>query len=243
MPNTNAFLPILPTDGYVPYSRLIPLFQTGDLLLWHGADDFSLGTRQRTHSLFSHIGMVVVLPEVLYGEPLFWHIAPSRNGEVVFLPPEDVFAAGVTITQKTIEVPTKKRTLQHAAKLVPLFPTLKRFLAVKYSYSYRKLHLPQGLTITPAVCEFIRRIEGAAFTSFDLDDIWREYQMGKEGVRHDNPSFACGELISATLMHCGILSTEHLPNAYWPADLSSENPTLPLLRGARYEPEQWFNLE
>jgi hypothetical protein len=76
----------MPADAPT-FTQIQSSLQTGDIVLFHSTDAFSEDVEKRTNSVFSHIGMVVLLPS-LSSEPLLWHCAPGPPLHPVHLPPD-----------------------------------------------------------------------------------------------------------------------------------------------------------
>ena len=196
----------------VTYDEIKGSLQTGDLLFCHGIFTEALQVEAMQGSPWSHIGMVVKLPE--FEELLFWES---------------------TTTQTLPDVE------EHRVKTGPMLVTLKERIATDVSdgydalFAFRLLKGNRNDDMLAKLKAFIEEVHDTAFPS--LERMAFELLEGKLlHVQAGFSSFFCSELVSETYMRLGIMDQSMPSNSYRPVDLSDRT-NLPLMPGYTLDDE------
>lgn len=205
------------TQTRVKFSEIVNTLQTGDLLLAHGLEVPSLQIQALEGNMWSHVGMIVKLPE--YDTPLLWHSYPLD-------------------TVADVE--------WHKVKSGPMLVPLKEQLITALNemhdsmYAIRRLQVDRTPEMMDAFLRFVNDAHDAVFPS--VPQMYLEALEGKLGIRAPKSNYFCSELIADTYMHMGLLPTNRPPNYYQPKDFSSSG-HLPLQKGATLSDELLMMLE
>ncbi len=205
-------------DKVARYQDIRSRLSTGDLILMHGVDVESSIIRLAELSPWSHVAMVVRVPDL--GPPLIWESTPLHFIEDVVL-----------------------HTKKSGARIVSLDDRLRVAVTKKFysRFAVRRLDVERTPEMISALQEYIERVHNLPFPS--TWELARDYVKGRffdEEARFDH--VYCAELVAETYMHMGVLAADHPPNRYAPKDFSSEV-DLPLLKGARLLKEIFFTVE
>lgn len=195
----------------VTYDEIRGKLQTGDLLLCHGIFPEAIQVEAVEGSLWSHIGMVVKLPDV--EELLFWESTTTQ-------------------TLPDVEL--------HHIKTGPMLVLLRERIATDVSdqydalFAFRLLEGDRSAQIPDKLTQFINEVHGASFPS--LERMAFELLEGKLHIQAGASSFFCSELVAETYMRLGIMDRSEPSNSYQPIDFSNKT-DLPLNAGYRLSDE------
>ncbi len=196
----------------VPYERLRPNLQTGDLVSFHGLDLESAFIELLEHSPWSHVGMVLRLPCLEY--PLLWESTPLHY----------------------LYDPVLRRT-KSGPRLVSLDGRLQLSLdrGLYNRFMIRHLEVSRSRDMLRALTAFIAEVHRLAFPGS-----WEMIKDFLEGrLLNSQPetrrSFYCAELVAETYMRMGLLPASPPSNAYLPKDFTDPE-HLTLLRGGSLGP-------
>jgi hypothetical protein len=202
-----------------PFAELAPKMKTGDLVLFSGRYEESTLIEKLEHSPWSHVGMVVKLPD--HGQPLFWESTTLTNLA------DEIFHDHMK-GPKVVDL--YQRMKQYGRELKPYVPA---------QFAYRKLDVAR----TEAM---IQSLTGMFTDEHGLPNPG-EWKMVAEVVAgrlfniHSRlDTFFCSELVADSYVKMRLLPAERAVNAYMPKDFTSTG-RLPLLKG-RLEPEILIDL-
>ena len=194
---------------------------TGDLILFHGPGPESELIECIDHSPFSHVAMVVKLPE--YDQALLW-----TSDEIV------------TITDVLDGKREKGVHLLDLAKVLDFCNHKTAKNGQHYKYTWRKLNYDKPENFMGLLMHFMHKIDGTAFPS--LEAMALHFMAGKLGISTGNKSMFCSELITDTFVHLNLLPLNTVINSYSPGSYA-ENHDLKFLDGAVLAKEVSFVYE
>jgi hypothetical protein len=202
-----------------PFSELEPEMRTGDLVLFSGRYEESELIEKLEHSPWSHVGMIVRLPD---DEPVwFWE--------------------STTLTNLADEL---FHDHKEGPKLVNLYERIKQYGRdlkpyVPARFAYRKLDMIRTGGMIDQLNRMFVEDHGLPNPSE-----WKMIVEVAEGrlfdIQSRLDSYFCSELVAESYLKMGLLSTDRAVNAYMPKDFSSDG-HLSLLKG-RLEPEVLIEL-
>lgn len=198
----------------VKYADIEPRLQTGDILLCHSVMHESIMIEFIEGSPWSHIGMIVRLPQ--YDYPLLWESTTFDNVKDVLL--------GKT---------------KNGPMLVPLYERLRTDIDNLWDpmFAFRLLDMERAPAMEQALMKTIQEVHGAVFPNeLEMLEI---VTAGKLGVNPGHHSMFCSQLFAYTSMQLGLLPSSPVPNSYWPVDFSSEGKVQPL-HGATWSEEYYL---
>lgn len=207
--------PGAPSAAPVAYTELRSSMQTGDLVLFSGRTWFSRAVQYFSDTPWSHVGMVLRLPEYdfvcLYEATALHDLQDLDTG-----------------------------TVHDGVQLVPLSRRLQTYNG---SVAYRKLHgFSVAGEHLQALLRLRHTFRGRPWEKHNMELVramWASLTGPSAHGRVDLSSFFCSELISKCYQTLGLLDSG--PHArpcdeYIPADFSAARDT-PLRLGARLGPE------
>jgi Permuted papain-like amidase enzyme, YaeF/YiiX, C92 family len=177
--------------------------KTGDIILFSGKGGASAGIKWATFSRWSHVGMVVLLPEY------------------------DLVAVWESCTVSTLsDIDTGARN--KGVQLVPLSTRIDQYDG---DVAVRRLSGVEFSTADiRSLVQLRRELAGRKYEKDELELLkaaW-DYSLGRN--QEDLSSLFCSELVAEAYQRLGLLDGNKPSNEYIPADFS-EKRTLPLLRG------------
>ncbi|QOS78765.1 hypothetical protein JNUCC31_29420 [Paenibacillus sp. JNUCC31] len=181
----------------VKYAEIEPRLKTGDILLCHSVMHESIMIEFIEGSMWSHIGMIVRLPQ--YDYPLLWESTTFDNVKDVLL--------GKTKT---------------GPMLVPLYERIRTDIDNLWDpmFAFRLLETERPPEMEAALLALIQEVHGGQFPGeVEMLEIVTE---GKLGIRSGSPNRFCSQLFAETYIRLGLLPPKRVPNSYWPIDFSSE---------------------
>jgi hypothetical protein len=188
--------------------------KTGDIVLFSGKGGASAGIKWATFSRWSHVGMVVVLPE--YDLVTVWESSTVA-----------------TLRDLDTNAPNK------GVQLVPLSTRLEQYdgeIAVR-----QLVDVEFSADDIRSLMQLRRELAGRKYEEDKIQLIkaaW-DYTFGRN--KEDLSSLFCSELVAEAYQRLGLLDPDTPSNEYVPADFS-ENKKLVLLRG-RLGPEIFLKSE
>ncbi|HEU4965358.1 MAG TPA: hypothetical protein VFV52_16145 [Bacilli bacterium] len=191
----------------VHYQDIVNTLQTGDLLLCHGLEVQSLRIQALEGSMWSHVGMIVKLPE--FDEPLLWQSYPLD-------------------TIPDVEL----HKIKAGPMLVPLHTQLVSAVEEMHDSMFAIRHL-NNVERTPEMMKaFLDFVNEAHKATFPTEmQMYLEALEGKLGIRAPYSNYFCSELVAETYMRLGLLPARPVANSYEPKDFSDQG-HLPLQKGA-----------
>ncbi|MGQ8874739.1 hypothetical protein [Paenibacillus sp. TSA_86.1] len=181
----------------VKYAEIEPRLKTGDMLLCHSVIHESIMIEFIEGSAWSHIGMVVRLPQ--YDYPLLWESTAFENLNDVLL--------------------GEKKT---GPMLVPLHERIQTDVDQLWDpmFAFRLLNGPCTPEMEEELNNLIQEVHEGQFPK--EREMLESVAEGKLGISSHSPNLFCSQLFAETYMRMGLLSTERVPNSYWPVDFSSQ---------------------
>ncbi|QYR20278.1 hypothetical protein KZ483_20970 [Paenibacillus sp. sptzw28] len=186
--------------------------QTGDLFFLKGKWTESEFIEIIEQSPWSHIAMVVRLPE--FAEPLLWEATPLDDLEDVIM---------------------------HKRKKGPQLTLLTQRLHAMTSvseFAFRILDAQRTPEMNAALLQFIKDVHESDFPNDQT--LLIEILEGRANVKAPYSNFFCSELVAASYMAMGLLGNDRVPNGFWPVDFAEANQ--PDFLGQVKLGEQWMLL-
>lgn len=190
------------------YSEIRNKLKTGDIILFSGKGLISAGIMAMTRSPWSHVGMVLKLPE--YDFIVIWESTTLSKAKDLR---SDSFKKGVQI------VPLSERFKGYDGKAA-----VRRLLDADLDGSE-----------TDALMEFRKEVAGRDYEEDKLELFNSAWDGPFGGNEEDLSSLFCSELVAEAYQRMGLLPEEKPSNEYTPADFG-EKAELALLDG-RLGPE------
>jgi hypothetical protein len=191
----------------VNYNDIAQQLQTGDLLFCHGLFQEALEVEVVEGSIWSHMGMVVRLPD--YDELLLWE-------------------STTTETLKDVEL--------HKIKTGPMLVSLRDRLITDVNeqydalFAFRMLEAPRAEDTNHKLQQFIEEVHGASFPS--MTRMALELLEGKLNIQAGYSNFFCSELVAETYMRLGLMDRSRASNSFEPKDFA-DGRSLPLVEGCQ----------
>lgn len=205
--------------NFTPYDDIRNSLKTGDIVLFSGRGLASWLIQQATRSKWSHVGMVVRLPE--YDMVLLW---------------ESTLLSGVA------DVEAKK--ILGGVQLTPLSA---RIASYQGDVAVRRLNVELTMEDIEAVHALRREIKGRPYER-DPVQFWRSAldvpgtQLAAN-AREDLSSVFCSEMVAAAFMRMKLLPDDAPSNEFTPRDFGTGNLVdMELLRGASLSVEQYVSV-
>ena len=181
------------------YKQIKDQLKSGDVILFNGPSLESKIIEWADKSPYSHVGMVVRIPE--FSEPLLWESAPLDQFE-----------------DKIKKAPSS------GVHLVDLEAIINFCGEQKYGFAYRSI-IPELSSQTLSKLElFMREIDGRAFPS--LFGLAAHFIEGHLHIKANTRTYFCSELVAATYKAIGIISDKEIINEISPGNFSVENEKL-----------------
>ena len=186
------------------YEQLRSVLGTGDIVLFSGKGGISAGIKWATLSRWSHVGMIVVLPE--YDFVTVWES---------------------TTLSSMLDLDTK--TPRKGVQLVPLSLRVEDYpgdIAVRQlrDVTFDKEALRQLMALR-------REFAGREYEQNKIELIRAAYDGPFGRNAEDLTSLFCSELVAEAYQRLGLLGEEKPSNEYTPADFSADR-RLELLKGS-----------
>lgn len=197
----------------IAYSKIKDKLQTGDLVLFSGQYNISKLVERLEHSRWSHVAMVVRIPEI--GEPLLWESTALTNL------PDQIYHDNKT-GPKIVDL--RERLLSYGKDVMPYVPPV---------YAVRQLEVERTVEMLNALNTLFTSLHG-----IPNPGEWKMIAEVLEGklfnIRSKLDNYTCGELVAESYVKMGLLSDRKAINGYMPKDFSTDG-TLKLLKGKLYE--------
>lgn len=186
------------------YAELRSALKTGDIVFFSGKGGISAGIKWATLSRWSHVGMILILPE--YDFVTLWES---------------------TTLSSLVDLDTKVPT-----KGVQLVPLSARVASYGGGIAVRQLQgVELAGTEIKALMELRRRISGRPYEEHKIELIKAAYDGPLGRNSEDLSSLFCSEMVAEAYQRLGLLGETKPSNEYTPADFS-ERRELTLLRGS-----------
>ncbi|PQP83921.1 hypothetical protein C0Q44_04635 [Paenibacillus sp. PCH8] len=181
----------------IKYAEIEQRLKTGDMLLCHSVMHESIIIEFIEGSEWSHIGMIVRLPQ--YDYPLLWESTAFDNLQDVLL--------GKTKT---------------GPMLVPLYERIRTDIDNLWDpmFAFRLLDKACTPEMEAELMNLIQQVHGGKFP--EEREMLEIVIEGKLGIDSESPNLFCSQLFAETYTRLGLLSPERVPNSYWPVDFSSQ---------------------
>lgn len=186
------------------YESVRDELDTGDIVLFSGKGLISAGIKWSTSSRWSHVGMILKLPEYDF----------------------------VTVWESTTLSSTNDLDTNSARKGVQLVPLSARISDYDGAIAIRRLlgaaHTGDSVK---SLMQFRREVAGRPYEESELELIKSAYDgpLGKN--KEDLSSLFCSELVAEAYQRMGLVTYAKASNEYTPADFSEKN-QLALISGA-----------
>lgn len=189
------------------YENIRTRLKTGDIVLFSGKGGISTGIKWFTQSKWSHVGMVLRLPE--WDVVLLWESTTLSN-------------------IADIESGRERKGVQ----LVPLSERIKKY---KGEASIRLLDVERTPEMLTQLSILRAEIKGRPYEKDKIELIKSAYDGPFGENIEDLSSLFCSEMVAEAYQRMGLLAEEPPSNEYTPKDFSDEG-ELDLLKGT-LEPE------
>ena len=186
------------------YTEIRDELKTGDIILFSGKGGISAGIKWGTMSRWSHVGMILKLPE--YDFVTIWES---------------------TTLSSTIDLDTNV-----PRKGVQLVPLSARVNGYDGDIAVRQLQgVEFGAGSVEALMQLRKEVTGRPYEEDTLELIKSAYDgpFGKNS--EDLSSLFCSELVAEAYQRLGLVSIDKPSNEYTPADFSQKK-GMPLLQGS-----------
>jgi len=195
------------------YSKIKDKLLTGDLVLFSGQYSISKLVERLEHSRWSHIAMVVRIPEL--EEPLLWESTALTNL------PDQIYHDNKT-GPKIVDL--KERLLTYGKDVVPYAAPV---------YAVRQLEVERTEGMMSALNSLFTSLHG-----IPNPGQWKMIAEVLEGklfnIHSKLDNYTCGELVAESYITMGLLNDKKAINGYMPKDFSTDG-TLKLLKGKLYD--------
>lgn len=193
----------------LPYSEIEPHLQTGDLILFSGQYSISKLVEKLEQSPWSHVAMVVRLPDIDY--PLLWESTALTN-----LP--DELKHDHMTGPKLVNL--HERLLTYGQDVTPYVPP---------RYAVRPLDVQRTPEMMAALFALFTELHG-----IPNPGQWKMIFEVLEGrflhIRSKLDNYTCSQLIAESYIKMGLLDPDLVTNGLMPCDFSSDG-HLKLLKG------------
>lgn len=178
----------------LPYSKIAPTLKTGDIILFSGDYDISKKIEWAEKSRWSHVGMVVRMPEV--DKPVLWESTDLANLEDI-----------------------KFHDKKHGPKLVYLYDRIANYNG--NDYAVRHLDVERTSHMIDALFKLICEAHGLPDPgAWKMLIEFLEGRLFRKASKLDN--YFCSELVAESYIKMGLLSEKIPPNGFMPKDFSTE---------------------
>lgn len=187
-----------------PYEAIRDELKTGDIVLFSGKGLISAGIKWSTSSRWSHVGMILRLPEYDF----------------------------ITIWESTTLSSIVDLDTNSARKGVQLVPLSARVNDYDGAIAIRKLTgAAQISDNVKALMQFRREVAGRPYEKSELELIKSAYDGPFGKNKEDLSSLFCSELVAEAYQRMGLVTYAKASNEYTPADFSEKN-QLALISGS-----------
>lgn len=184
------------------YENIRPRLNTGDIVLFSGKGGISAGIKWFTQSKWSHVGMVLRLPE--WDAVLIWE---STNLDDV------------------AEIESGKA--RKGVQIVPLSERLRKYPG---ETSIRLLEMERTPEMLKELSLLRAEVKGRPYETDKLELFKAAYEGPFGDNVEDLSSLFCSELVAEAYQRMGLLSEKKPSNEYTPKDFSDKR-KLKLLKG------------
>lgn len=188
---------------------------TGDLILFHGPGPESELIEVIDHTQYSHVAMVVKLPN--HEKPLLW--------------------TSDEITSIADELNNQRHKGVHLLDLADVLKFCHKKVSCsggRYTFTWRKLDYQKPDDFMGQLEKFMKKVDGTAFPSIEAMAL--HFFEGKLGISSGDKSMFCSELITDTYVNLGLLPANTVINSLSPGSYA-QNQGLKLLNGAKLSDE------
>jgi len=181
------------------YEDIRNSLKTGDIVLFSGKGNISTGIKYATRSRWSHVGMVLVLPE--YDFTCLWESTTLSDIRDV---------SGV---------------LRRGVQLVPLSDRIQQY---RGEIAFRKLlvNVPDDSILKLMILR--KELRDRPYEKNKLELIRAAYDGPFGANAEDLSSLFCSELVAEAYQALGLIDEREPSNEYTPADFADRRTTLPL---------------
>ena len=185
----------------IKYDILKNELKTGDIILFSGQYEMSKIVEKIEGSLWSHVGMVMRLPE--YDFPLLYEATDLTNLPDL-LHHDHITGPKVVNLKKTLET--------YGEDVKPYQPPL---------YSVRRLKNPLPETSTEILVNILNKLHGVP--NPDTLDMILETLLGRYlHIKSTSKTMTCSAFMAFTYEHLGLLKGDMPINGYAPKDFSTD---------------------
>lgn len=179
----------------ISYSIIRSELKTGDLVLFSGKGAFSDIIKYGTLSKFSHVGMVMRIPE--YDFLTIWECTTLNN-----------------VTDLDSNLPRK------GVQLVPLSDRVQKYSGDIAIRQLKGASLPSGTLLK--LMELRKQLCGKSYERDKIQLLKSAYDGPFGHNNEDLSSIFCSELVAEAYQCLGLLTDEKASNEYTPADFSEK---------------------
>lgn len=185
------------------YENVRPRLETGDVVLFSGKGGISAGIKWFTQCQWSHVGMVLRLPE--WDAVMLWE--------------------STTLSDiKDVESGKERKGVQ----IVPLSERLRKY---KGEVSIRLLDIERTPEMLTSLSLLRAEIKGRPYEKNKIELIKAAYDGPFGENKEDLSSLFCSEMVAEAYQRMGLLTEKKPSNEYTPKDFSSDN-KLKLVKGS-----------
>ncbi len=194
----------------IPYSEIKNKLQTGDLVLFSGKYSISKLVERLEHSKWSHVAMVVRIPDI--DELLLWESTALTNL------PDEIYHDNKT-GPKVVKLLDRLRT--YGSDVSPYVPP---------EYAIRQLEVERTPEMLSELSNLFCNLHG-----IPNPGEWKMILEVLEGrifnIKSKLDNYTCSQLVAESYIAMGLLSGKRATNGYMPMDFSSDG-NLKLLKGS-----------
>lgn len=204
--------------------------QTGDILLFRGWSSTSSFIQTLTASTWSHIALIIRLPDMNEGKPMVLEAIHSDDDHArkSFKPLLDVVSQKarcgvrlVDMNEYLVSILAENRAMAHTKSIKRIEIVMRSLILPEFADSIQH-QFTQHLNTVAA--EFIEKNRGKKYEENFLEIIMARLQLlDTAGILTPKTLF-CSELVGYFLYKAGLISLEYTtPNSLLPDDFSSSN--------------------
>ena len=190
------------------YAAIRSKLQTGDIVLFSGKGGISTGIKWMTDSKWSHVGMVINVPE--WDFVLLWESTTLSS-------------------LRDLETGTARKGVQ-------LVPLSERIQSYNGEASVRHLTCQRTPQMANTLSALRKEVKGRPYEEYETELIKAAYDGPLGANTEDLRTLFCSELVAEAYQRMGILSEDPASNEYTPKDFS-EAGKLKLLKGSTLSKE------
>ncbi|NQV35406.1 MAG: hypothetical protein HQ515_22120 [Phycisphaeraceae bacterium] len=192
------------------YGKVRPALKTGDIVLFSGKGGISTGIKWFTDSKWSHVGMVLRLPE--WDAVLLWESTTLGN---------------------IADVESGKE--HKGVQLVPLSERIQKYQG---EASIRLLDIERTPEMLKKLSLLRAEVKGRQYEKHKIELFKAAYDGPFGANREDLSSLFCSEMVAEAYQRMGLLSEKKASNEYTPRDFCDKAKVkLKLLKGAKLAKE------